>query len=129
MNIPPALTQKRIQSVLKEKSCRLPHHRHGQEFLCGPIPLDWLQAAAAFPGKTLAVGIALWFKAGATKCRVVQAPGRLLRKFGVSRKAGYGGLKNLEAAGLVEVKRHAGCCPEVTILALDKSENKCKNIT
>ena len=33
-------------------------------YLKGPIPLDWLSTAARLPGKSLHVGIALWFMGG-----------------------------------------------------------------
>lgn len=111
-----ALTHDRIQAALRSGSRKLPRHKRGEEFLCGPIPLAWLRKAAALPGKVLAVGVALWFKAGATKRAEVQMTGKLLAKFGINRKAGYRGLKALECAGLVTVKRHAGRCAVVTIL-------------
>jgi hypothetical protein len=54
-----------------------PHHKPGQEFLCGPVPLPWLRRAATLRGKALAIGIALWFKAGVTKRGEVKATGTL----------------------------------------------------
>ena len=112
-----------IDRTLKVSSAHPPRHRQGDEFLKGPIPLNWLGAAASLPGKTLAVGIAIWFKAGASKNRTVRLTGKLLSKFGVRRKAGYRGLKRLESAELVSVNRHAGRSPIVTILEA-KHEDK-----
>ena len=39
----------------------------GVPFLKGPIPMAWLNAAAKLPGKTLNVGIAIWWLAGMSK--------------------------------------------------------------
>lgn len=95
-----------------------PRHRCGHEFLKGPIPLPWLRQAAAFRGKApLAVALALWFRAGLKKSHQdIVLSGKLLERFGVSRKADYHGLAALESARLVSVTRHLGRCPLVTIL-------------
>ena len=42
-------------------------------FLRGPIPLDWLSAAAQLPGKTLNVGVALWWLKGDGRKQTFQA--------------------------------------------------------
>lgn len=83
----------------------------------GPIPLTWLSKACRLRGRALAVAMALWFKAGVQrKAPTVVLSHVLLNRFGVTnRKAGYHGLALLEAAGLVEVERHRGRCPRVTI--------------
>lgn len=125
MNIKP-LKQDLISQALKAPSIHPPHHRQGEEFLKGPIPLHWWCLAASLPGKTLTIGSALWFKAGVTKKRTVHLTGKLLAKFGVGRKAGYRGLKRLELAGLVSVKRHVGRCPVVTILEVRPQNEKTK---
>ena len=98
------------------KRKRLPKHKNGEEFLKGPIPFNWLRKAARLPGKALAVSIAIWFKAGCNRTAIVKSSNTLLGKLGVNRKAGYGGLQRLEKAGLIEVERHAGRSPVVTLL-------------
>ena len=75
-----------------------PRHKRGEEFLCGPVPLPWLRRAATLRGKALAVGIALWFKAGVTKRAEVKATGTLWEKLGIHRKSAYRGLLALETA-------------------------------
>ncbi len=67
----------------------------------------------------MAVGLALWFKAGATKNRTVKLTGALVARFNVGRKAGARCLRALETAGLVSVVRHVGRCPVVTVLGVD----------
>ena len=93
-----------------------PRHRAGEKFLKGPIPWNWLAAAARQPGKALHVAIVLWFFAGVKKTGTVALSGAALRGFGVNRHAGYRGLAVLERAGLVSVARHPGRMPVVTIL-------------
>jgi len=96
----------------REVKCR----QQQQQFLKGPIPLNWLATAAGLSGKSLAVAVALRYRAGLEKSLdgLVASP-QLLRRFGVSRYAGYRGLESLERAGLVSVERRTGRCPRVTI--------------
>ena len=97
------------------KKRRLPKHKRGEEFLKGPIPLTWLQEAARLPGKTIVVGLVIWFKVGCNKTATVKTSNLLLHRLGVGRKAGYEGLRRLEKAGLIEVERHIGRSPVVTV--------------
>jgi hypothetical protein len=89
--------------------------RHNEQFLRGPIALRWVCAAARLPGKPLAVAMAVMFKVGVERCDTVAVSRKLLERFGVGRQAGYRGLKALEQAKLVEVERHRGRCPRVTV--------------
>ena len=50
-----------------------PRHKPGEKFLKGPIPWPWIESAGALPGKALAIGLAVWRKAG---CRNVGMKGR-----------------------------------------------------
>lgn len=87
------------------------------EFLKGPIPLSWLSAAAALPGKApLSVGLAIWFEAGRRRALQVKLTTAIVQRFGLNRKAKYRGLLGLEKAGLVEVHRQPRRNPLVTIL-------------
>jgi hypothetical protein len=85
------------------------------KFLAGPIPLAWLKRAAQLPGKALAVGLALWFLKRCQNQTTVRLTRRTLERFGVARKPGYNGLQALERAGLVQVRRHVGKSPVVTL--------------
>ena len=40
-------------------------------FIKGPIPLAWMKAVAMLPGKSLHVGLALWYLAGVKKTKTV----------------------------------------------------------
>lgn len=112
------LSQDRIDAAVRSGLVP-PRHRPGEMFLKGPIPLKWIHSAAVLPGKTFTVAIAVWFRAGITKDRCVKVTRALLEPFGVGRKAGYAGLRSLEAAGLVSVARRTGRAPIVTILSVD----------
>ena len=94
---------------------RSPRHRTGEEFLKGPIPLAWLEAAARLPGNALAVGIAVWFKAGVAKSGRVKVSNALVGKFGVRRHSKYAALRVLESAGLISVHGRSGRSPVVTL--------------
>ncbi len=85
-------------------------------FVKGPIPGDWLEQAAAQPGKALHVALALWYLAGLQKSDQVTLTRKPLRLFSVLPDSGRRGLAALEKAGLVQVNRRNGRCPRVTIL-------------
>ena len=71
--------------------------------------------AASLPGKTLAVGIAIWHLVGLNKTSKIKLTSTTLRKVSVGRKAGYAAIARLEQAGLVVVQRRRGACPIVQI--------------
>lgn len=92
-----------------------PRPRRGEKFLSGPVPIDWLAAAAALPGRALHVGIALWFWAGMRKIDTVPLSLTGMLAFGVSRTSAARALRCLEEAGLVTVQRRRGRKPLVII--------------
>jgi hypothetical protein len=114
LRIDPATVEGWLKDTGNGKPLPTRRTRKGK-FLAGPVPLRWLGSAAALPGKALAVGLALWFLRGVRRRWAVRLTARVLRRFGVKRKPGYLGLKNLEAAGLVSVVRQVGRSPTVTI--------------
>jgi hypothetical protein len=85
-------------------------------FLKGPVPLVWLQTAAALPGKTLHIAIVLWYRAGLTGSMTVKLGSQDLEAMGVARDAKYSGLDRLQAAGLISIDRQRGRAPVVTLL-------------
>jgi hypothetical protein len=103
----------RAASAAKE---RLPRPQAGRYYLKGPIPLDWLSAAARLPGKSLHVGLALWFMGGLHKSRVITLSNISSLRFGLDRNSKYRALDWLEQANLVAVERKLGRAPLVTIL-------------
>ena len=94
---------------------RLPRHKAGVWFFKGPIPGEWLAAAAALPGRSLHVALAVWHEAQLAKADTARLTHSAAARFGVSRDAVRRSLVRLEAAGLVTVERRLGCSPVVTI--------------
>jgi Bacterial regulatory proteins, gntR family len=82
------------------------------------VPLAWAMRAAALPGKSLAVGIVIWYLAGISKRHTIVLSNKVRKEFGVKRNSGRRALKQLEVAGLVRVERSGNKSPRVTILEI-----------
>ena len=95
---------------------QLPRHKAGEKFLKGPIPMDWLSAAARLPGKSLHVAIAIWFTASLNKSATVPLSNLAGLPFGLDRNAKYRALKWLEEKNLISIERKLGRSPLVTLL-------------
>jgi len=85
-------------------------------YIRGPIPFEWLKAAAALPGKSLHTGLAIWLLAEIEKSRTIALSNAQASYFSVDRNAKYRALDWLETAGLIEVKRKLGQSPLVTLI-------------
>ncbi|RXZ43125.1 hypothetical protein [Crenobacter cavernae] len=85
-------------------------------FIKGPLPLEWMKCAGRLPGKTLQVGLLLWYLAGLKKTRTVRLGSKILAEMGVSRDAKYDALARLREAGLIAVEQRPGQAPWVTLL-------------
>jgi DNA-binding MarR family transcriptional regulator len=85
-------------------------------FLRGPIPLNWLGSAAALPGKTLHVGIALWWLHGMARGKPFKLTQKALQTLNVERDAAGAALARLEKAGLIRVVRKPGQRPTVSVV-------------
>lgn len=81
----------------------------------------WLAAAAALPGKALALAVGLAWLADRDRRSGVRLTRAALRRFSVSRDAAYDGLRRLEAAGLVHVWRAPGRAPHVILRDVSSS--------
>lgn len=91
--------------------------------LQGPMSISWLAAAARLPGKSLHVGVALWYAARLHPSGVVPLSNLAARMFGLDRNAKYRALACLERAGLVSVERKLGRSPIVTLLRKPIEDN------
>jgi hypothetical protein len=96
-------------------------------FLKGPIPMAWLNVAARLPGKTLNVGIAIWWLAGMSKTTSFKLTRKALDQLGVSRDATSDALKRLEDNCLIRVQRLPGQRPTVQILPVAQGVTKREN--
>jgi hypothetical protein len=91
---------------------------YSQQFIKGPIPLEWIAQANALPGKAGAVGIALWFLVGVKKSRAFKATRQIEAIASCGRKAVYAALEALQAAGLIKFTPAKGARPTVEVLML-----------
>ena len=89
--------------------------------------MDWLNAAAKLPGKTLNVGIAIWWLAGMSKDTAFKLRRKALDQLGVSRDAASDALKRLEEQRLILVKRSPGQRPTVQIVPVAQGVTKREN--
>ena len=91
--------------------------RSYQQFIRGPLPLAWFERASAMGRRPLAIGLAIWWRAGVERQRKVSLSMQSARRFGiVHRRDRAAALDKLEAAGLVLVERSASKSPVVTIV-------------
>lgn len=87
-------------------------------FLRGPIPLEWLGKAAALPGKTLNVALAIWWLHGMSGSKSFKLTRKALKYMNVERDAASAGLIRLEQAGLIQVERKPGQRPTISIVGV-----------
>lgn len=94
-----------------------PRRALGRGFLKGPVPLDWLAAAAQLPGKALTVAVLIRYRSGLQRATAeLTLPGKLLTQFGIGRNALYRGLEQLERAKLIEIERRRGRMARIAIV-------------
>jgi hypothetical protein len=95
---------------------RRPRHKRGEWFIWGPIPGDWVAAAATLPGKSLHVALAIWHAAAKAKSTTAILSRAVTKRFGVAPDSVARSLSRLEEAGLISVDRRNGRAPRATIL-------------
>jgi len=98
-----------------------------EPFLKGPIPMWWIAKAAHLPGKTLAVGMAIWWLRGMAQDKPFKLTQKALDTLAVSPDAAYDGLRRLEAAGLVKVTRAPGQRATIDVLLASAKRKKPAN--
>ena len=79
-------------------------------------PLVWSQKAVKRSFTASVVGEVLWLHAGLRKSVTFKLQPKLFRGFGLSRYVVSRGLRWLEEAELIEVRRESGKAPMVSIL-------------
>lgn len=77
-------------------------------FIKGPIPMDWISAAAKLPGKAIHVALALCWMDGMNPQKRFKITRRALELFKVSDDAYRDALLRMEAAKLIRVSRSPG---------------------
>ena len=115
----PAIKERRLR--FDNQTRQFVELRKQELFLKGPIPLPWLSAAAALPGKALNVALAIRWVSDISKAAEIHVTKVALHHFGLSEDAYRDGLKRLEQAGLVAVVRKAGQRARVRLLPMTPS--------
>jgi hypothetical protein len=110
----------------RPQSKRKPPRHCRKDFLRGPIPWTWLAQAMHLPDKALAVPLILWREPGITNLLTVALSQKRLRECGILPDAARRAVRNLETAGLIEVRRHPGRKLEVIILDNPRSDRNGK---
>ena len=82
--------------------------RRAEYSLSGPIRIADIQAAAKLGGSCLALLLALHYRRAYTGEQSVTLPSGFLSEFGIDKSAKQRGLKRLEEAKLINVKRAVG---------------------
>ena len=90
--------------------------------------MAWLNAAANLPGKTLNLGLAIWWLAGMAKTKTFKLTGKALKQMKISSDAASDALKRLEKRGLIRVQRSPGQRPTVEILPVANIEARQENV-
>jgi len=100
---------------VETSALRQARRRRTGRFLRGPIPMSDIAAAARLPGKALAVYIALHHRAALTRSKAAKLPRALLADLGVDKHGKARALSQLEAAGLISVRRQTGRSPVIEL--------------
>lgn len=90
-------------------------------FLKGPVPWWWIEAAAALPGKALAVGLCIWRLAGATKSPSIRLSNREVGRLGIDRFAKSRALAALRDADLIRTTSQRGRAPLVILVTIGRN--------
>ncbi len=110
-----------IDEILRLASENTRARNRRAPFLKGPIPLPWIHCAASLPGKSLAIGLMLWWRFGLAGENPVKATMAHCLSFGVRTRAGRrAAISALKRAGLVAVELSSTKAPRVTILDAGK---------
>ena len=114
------------QAVLTKRSTqpgnRMPSHIRGA--FIRPCPVAWIGPAVELPGKACAVALACWYAAGKAKTKSVQITPKIRNEMRLEPKSFRLGLARIEAAGLVDVQRHRGRSPTITILLPEEAAKR-----
>lgn len=98
-----------------QKKSRKSRHPDGW-FIWGPIPGHYVSRAAALPGKSLTLWLALWSEHWRRKGQPLRMTRELLGRFHLTPDSAHLALKHLEHAGLLTAQRGRGRLATVSLL-------------
>jgi hypothetical protein len=91
-----------------------------------PIPEWWAVIAMALPGKAYHVGAIVWQECRINRSASCKLTAHVWKKFGLHRHTIRGGIKALEEAGLVLVKKNGRQSPLITIVNDELKVARCR---
>jgi hypothetical protein len=112
-----------IEEVETEHSRRAKAAR-AANYLQGPIRICDIQDATKLGGACLALLLAIYFRRDVIKQEAVTLPSGFLADFGIDKTAKSRGLKLLEQAKLINIKRAAGHTAVVELRAKKRKARK-----
>jgi hypothetical protein len=95
----------------------IPRHSAGDQFVKGPIPMNWLRAADKCGYQAMAVAVALWFAAGLQNRNPVKLTPKMLTGLSVKTRTVREILDRMQDVGIIKAEFHRGRSPLVTILS------------
>ena len=99
--------------------------RGARWYIKGPISLEWIRQAGRLPGKAaVLVALAIWFRLGVERSSSAVVSTQWATRMGLSRRNCHRGLRQLEIAGLVSVRRRQGKPPIITVIDVDSDNNR-----
>jgi DNA-binding MarR family transcriptional regulator len=109
-----------VVEVQTEYARRLKASR-AEHYLYGPVRIADVRAASKLGGVRLALLVAIHFRRAVTRRETVTLPSGFLAEFGIDKSAKQRGLKRLEEAKLINVKRAAGHTAVIELRAKRKA--------
>jgi hypothetical protein len=79
-----------------------------EAFLHGPLFIRDIKIAARMPRKALALWLAVHYRSGLRRGEWATLPSKFLSELGIGKDARANGLRRLEHAGLIKLKRPKG---------------------
>lgn len=95
-----------------------PWRVNGRQYIRA-MPMNWVRRAMWLPGKAFHVAVLIWYQAGLASSYQTRVSTKQMRECGIGRGVMYHALTALEDAGLIEVERHTGLQPRVTIQGIE----------
>ncbi|WP_040767434.1 hypothetical protein [Novipirellula maiorica] len=105
----------------------VPRHLPGESFIKGPIPFEWMRAAATCGGRGTEVGLLLWYVAGWQRKRPMELSKSICGQFGVHTKTAKRVLVRMAELGLIDAEFHRGRAPRFTLKRLSESPVNTEN--
>ena len=94
------------------------YHSEKDLFLKGPVKLNWIIKAGNLQGKTLLLGIYLWFLAGLKRSYDFDINlTKIAKAVGVSRRSLSRAFNELIESGLISADRHTGRKAKISIIS------------